>query len=302
MRGSEFAELGAFVAVAERGSFARAAAHLHLAPSTLSQTVRALEERLGVGLFHRTTRSVALTEAGERLLAGVGPAIGDLQGAVEAIGHFRDTPTGTLRLSVSSVPAQIILAPLLKGFLAAYPSISLDIAVDDTTSDIVSGRFDAGIRYGRRIERDMVLVRASPRSRIIAVASPGYLAAHSAPRTPMDLQGHPCIRFRLVNHLVPWEFEKNRRKVEVAVGGPLVVNDVDLMVRAARDGIGIGYMVEAYVADDLREGRLVALLTDWSPPFHSYYLYHASRRQLPVPLRVFIEFLKNRMDAAGKGA
>jgi len=301
MRGTEFAELSAFVAVAERNNFARAAAYLGIAPSTLSQTIRALEERLGVRLFHRTTRSVAITEAGERLLSRIRPAFAELGAAVESINDFRDTPTGTLRLSVSSIPAQLIVAPLLKSFLTAYPAITIDVTVDDTTSDIVSGRHDAGIRYGRRIEQDMLLVRASAGSRIIAVASPAYLALHPAPKTPQDLRHHACIRFRREDQqIIPWEFEKNKKRVEIAVHGPLIVNDADLMVKAARDGIGIGYMVESYIADDIAQGRLVAMCTDWSPAHHSYYLYYASRRQLPVPLKLFVEFLRHRMQLAGK--
>lgn len=297
MRGAEFAELHAFVAVAERGSFSGAAAFLGLAPSTLSQTIRSLEERLGIRLFNRTTRSVALTEAGEKLLGRVRPAFGELIGAVEAINDFRDKPVGTLRLSVSTVSAQMILAPLLGDFLAAYPSITLDVSVEDVDSDIVSGHFDAGIRYGRRIERDMLRVRASAESRLVAVASPAYLAAHPAPRVPEDLQDHACIRFRVggQQEIMPWEFERNKKRVQMQVNGPLVVNDADLMIKAARDGIGIGYMVEAYMAEDIRAGRLVPMLAEWSTIYHSYYLYYAGGRQLPVPLKIFIEFLRARV-------
>jgi DNA-binding transcriptional LysR family regulator len=296
MRGTEFAELSAFVAVAERKNFAKACAYLGIAPSTLSQTIRSLEDRLGVRLLHRTTRSVSITEAGERLLTRIRPAFDELDAAVDSIGYFRNTPTGTLRLSVSTIPAQMILAPLLKDFLAAYPAINMDITVDNTSSDIVSGRFDAGIRYGRRIEQDMLLIKASHESRIIAVASPEYLAAHPVPKTPEDLQQHACVRFRLnTQAMLPWEFEKNKKKIEVAVNGPLIVNDADLMLKAARDGIGVGYMVEAYAAADIREGRLIPMLVDWSPAHHSYYLYYASRRQLPVPLKVFIEFLRQSL-------
>ena len=293
MRGTEFAELSAFIAVAERGNFARAAAYLAIAPSTLSQTIQSLEERLGVRLLNRTTRSVSITEAGERLLARIRPAFEEMSSAVESINEFRDTPSGTLRLSVSTVPAQMIVMPLLKKFLQAYPAIHLDITVDDTSSDIVTGRFDAGIRYGWRIEQDMVLVKASAESRIIAVASPEYLATHPAPGTPQDLHAHACIRYRLdTQQIVPWEFTKGKKKVEIAVTGPLVVNDPDLLVKTACDGIGICYMVESYMAVPLREGKLVPLLTDWSTPSHSYYLYYTSRRQLPVPLKMFVEFLK----------
>jgi DNA-binding transcriptional LysR family regulator len=293
MRGTEFAELSAFVAVAERKNFAKAATYLGIVPSTLSQTIRSLEERLGVRLLNRTTRSVSITEAGERLLARIRPAFEELGTAVESISDFRNTPTGTLRLSVATIPAQMIIAPLLKKFLTAYPAISLEITVDNTASDIVSGRFDAGIRSGKRIEQDMLLVKASPESRIIVAASPDYLATHPAPKTPEDLQHHACIRYRLdMQQLIPWEFEKGKKKIEVAVNGPLIVNDPDLMVKAARDGVGICYMIEAYIADDIKAGRLIPLLSDWSLATHSYYLYYTSRRQLPVPLKVFVEFLR----------
>ena len=295
MRGSEFAELKAFMVVVERGNFARAAATLEMAPSTLSQTIRALEARLGVRLLHRTTRSLSLTEAGERLLARIRPAFDALGAAVESINDFRDTPMGTLRLSVSSVPAQLILAPMLKDFLGTYPAIHLDITVDNSTSELTIGRFDAGIRYGRRIAQDMLLVPASPPSRIIAMASPEYLARHPQPKTPQELQHHTCIRYRLANQqIVPWEFERHKKKIEISVNGPLIVNDVDLMVKAAMAGVGVGYVVEAYIAEALRQGRLTALLSDWSPPYHSYYLYYASRHQLSAPLRALIQFLRGR--------
>ncbi len=295
MRGSEFAELKAFMVVVERGNFARAAATLEMAPSTLSQTIRALEARLGVRLLHRTTRSLSLTEAGERLLARIRPAFDALGAAVESINDFRDTPMGTLRLSVSSVPAQLILAPMLKDFLDTYPAIHLDITVDNSTSELTIGRFDAGIRYGRRIAQDMLLVPASPPSRIIAMASPEYLARHPQPKTPQELQHHTCIRYRLANQqIVPWEFERHKKKIEIAVNGPLIVNDVDLMVKAAIAGVGVGYVVEAYIAEALRQGRLTALLSDWSPPYHSYYLYYASRHQLSAQLRALIQFLRGR--------
>src|SRR3569833_510850 len=184
MNRTQFAELNAFLAVAERTNFARAAAHLGIAASTIRQTIRTLEERLGMRLLNRTTRSVSLTDAGERLLQRVRPAIGELGAAVEDLNELRDTPSGTLRLNVSSVAAQIVLAPIIKEFLAAYPAISLDITVDDSDGDIVSGRFDAGIRVGRRVARDMQMVRLTEPSRAIAVASPGYLRSNPAPKTP----------------------------------------------------------------------------------------------------------------------
>ncbi len=296
MRGNEFAELKAFMMIVEQGSFARAAATLEMAPSTLSQVIRVLEARLGVRLLHRTTRRLSVTEAGERLLDRIRPAFEALSAAVESLNDFRDTPMGTLRLSVSTVPAQLILAPLLREFLIRYPAIQLDITVDNTTSELVVGRFDAGIRYGRRIAHDMLQVRASLPSRIMAVAAPDYLARHPAPTSPQELQHHACIRYRLANQQVMlWEFEKSAQKIEIAVDGPLIVNDVDLMVKAAKDGIGIGYVLEAYVEEEIRTGLLVPILTDWSPPSHSYYLYYAGRHQLSAPLRAFIQFLKDHL-------
>lgn len=295
MRGAEFAELKAFMTVVEQKSFARAAATLSMAPSTLSQTIRSLEERLGVRLLHRTTRSLSLTEAGERLLARIRPAFDELHAAVESINDFRHTPMGTLRLSVSTIPAQLILAPLLKDFLTLYPAIHLDITVDNASSELTVGRFDAGIRYGQRIAQDMLLVRASPPSRIIAMASPEYLASHPQPQTPQELQHHTCIRYRLANQqVVSWQFEQQKKKMEITVNGPLIVNDIDLMVKAAIAGVGIGYVVETYITEDIRSGRLVPMLTDWSPPHHNYYLYYGSRHQMSAPLRAFIQFLREQ--------
>ena len=298
MRGMEFAELTAFMAVAEHKNFARAAAMLDLSPSTLSQTIRALESRLGVRLLHRTTRHVSLTEVGEHFLHRIRPAFDELHAATESINDFRDTPMGTLKLSVSSIPAQMILAPLLKDFLHAYPAIQLEISVDNINTDIVEGQFDAGIRYGRQIAQDMQLVTASPPSRIIAVASPDYLAHHTTPVTPDDLQTHACIRLRMASRqLLAWSFEKAGNTIELLVNGPLIVNDVDLLIKAVRDGIGIGYMIESYIAEDVRQQKLIPLLEDWSPPYHGWYhLYYAGRRHLSAPLKAFISFLRERVQ------
>ncbi len=295
MRGAEFVELKAFVAVVEQGNFARAAATLGIAPSTLSQTVNALENRLGVRLLHRTTRSLSLTEAGERLLSRVRPAFDSLHAAVESINDFRDTPMGTLRLSVSTIPARLVLAPLLRDFLVQYPAIQLDITVDNINSELVIGRYDAGIRYGRRIAQGMRLVRATAPSRLIAMASPDYVERYGIPRTPQELQQHACIRYRLDNHqILPWEFEKGGEHLELTIQGPLIVNDVDLMVNAARDGVGVGYAIEAYIEADLRSGRLVPLLSDWAMPSHRYYLYYTGSSRLSASLRAFIGFLRSR--------
>jgi DNA-binding transcriptional LysR family regulator len=294
MNRTQFAELNAFVAVAERTNFSRAAAHLGIAASTISQTIRALEERLGMRLLNRTTRSVSLTDAGEKLLERIRPAITELGAAVEDLNEFRDTPTGTLRLNVSSIAAEIVIAPAMKAFLAAYPAISLDITVDDGNGDIVSGRFDAGVRIGRRVARDMQVVRVTEPSRLIAIASPEYLQRHPAPKAPPDLQRHNCIGFRKDHQCLPWEFAKGKSKFEMSVSGSLTANSMDLLVRAALDGIGVGYTIESHVAAHIAAGRLVPLLADWSPGHHSYYLYYSGRRQLPLPLKVFTAFLRQQ--------
>ena len=297
MHGTEFSELNAFVAVAERANFARAAAHLGVTPSTISQTIRALEDRLGLRLLNRTTRRVSLTDVGERLLARIRPAITEIGAAVEDLNEVRDIPTGTLRLSVSSVAAQIVLAPALKGFLAEYPAIRLDITIDDISSDIISGRFDAGIRVGQAVAKDMQIVRLTEPSRLIAFASPAYLKANRVPKVPQDLAHHNCIRYRKDAQVMAWEFTKGKRTMEMTVGGTLTTNSMSLLVQLVRDGIGIGYTIESYLAADIAEGRLVPLLTDWSPGHHSYYLYHSGARQLPVPLKVFIAYLRQRQNA-----
>jgi DNA-binding transcriptional LysR family regulator len=293
MRGAEFAELGAFVAVAERASFARAAAYLGIAPSTLSHNIRMLEERLGVRLFNRTTRSVALTEAGEKLLSRVRPAFADLDEAVEAVNDFRESVSGNLRISVSTVPGHMIMAPILKGFLDRYPAITLEVAIDDTASDIVSGRFDAGIRYSNRIERDMVALKVGPDFRVIAAAAPSYLARRPKPLTPHDLQHHNCIRYRKDEQIMPWAFEKDGESVEVAVGGSLIVNSPELLMRALLEGIGIGYTADAFVRAHIDSGELVPLLADWSRPNHCYQIYYPGRRHMTMPLRLFIDYLRD---------
>jgi len=305
MRGAEFAELGAFVAVAERNNFARAAAYLGIAPSTLSHNIRMLEERLGVRLFNRTTRSVALTEAGERLLTRVRPAFADLDEAVESINDFREQVSGTLRISVSTLPGHMIMTPILKGFLSRYPAITLEIAIDDTASDIVSGRFDAGIRYSNRIERDMVALKVGPDFGVVAVAAPSYLRNHPAPQTPEDLQHHNCIRYRKSDEQIfPWSFEKDGERIELSVGGSLIVNNPELGLRAVLEGIGVGYTADAFVRSYLESGELVALMADWSPPIHCYQIYYPGRRHMTMPLRLFIDYLREftAQIAAGPAA
>jgi DNA-binding transcriptional LysR family regulator len=294
MHGSEFAELNAFVAVAERRNFSKAARHLGLVPSTISQTIRALEGRLGVRLLNRTTRSVSLTDAGERLLTRIRPAIAELGEAVRDLSEFRDVPSGTLRLSVSNVAAQIVLAPMLKDFLAAHPAIALDITSEDNQGDIAGGQYDAGIRVGRFVAKNMEAVRLSEPSRSIVVASPDYLENRPPILRPEDLQNHNCIRLRGNDRTFAWDFARGRRRLTLQVNGSLILNNMSLVLQAVLDGVGVGYTVESFVVTEIASRRVVPLLTDWSAAHHSYYLYYPRRAQLPVPLKAFIAFAGSR--------
>lgn len=289
-------ELTAFAAVAEQGSFTRAAAQVGIALPTMSQTIRNLEQRLGVRLFNRTTRSVALTEAGERLLAEVRPVLEGLDNVLESVNSFRSKPMGTLRLAASRPFATLLLAPLIQPFLAEYPDIKLEISVDDTFGDIVSGRFDAGIRVGHRVERDMTILRVADEFRMLAVASPAYLADRPRPKTPHDLHSHNCIRYRSPwdGSLLAWTFEKEGEQTEIAVEGSLIVNDTDLLVRPAVDGVGVTYVPEPLAAPWLADGRLVPVLEDFSRTVTGVFLYHPSRRHTPMPLQVFLRFIERR--------
>jgi DNA-binding transcriptional LysR family regulator len=293
MRSNDFGELAAFVAVADHRNFSKAAVALGVSASTMSQTIRALEDRLGVRLLNRTTRSVALTDAGDRLLQQIHPALEEIGNAVESLTALSDTPAGVLHLAVGSLAVKMIIDPILASFRAAYPDITLDIAIDDSQLDIVDAHFDAGIRVGSRIERDMIAVRLTPDSRLIAVASPAYLAAHGRPERPEDLRAHDCNRFRATTGAVPkWEFARGSEKIEIAVEGSLITNDLDHVVRAALNGLGISYMLEEYMAPHIAAGRLVPVLEEWSLPFAGYHLFYPSRRQVPPKLRAFITFLQ----------
>src|SRR5215472_6169933 len=240
MRNVELAEMTAFVAIAERASFAKAATHLGISRSTLSETMRNLEEKLGVRLLNRTTRSVALTEVGERLLAELRPALERLETAVDSINAFRDNPAGHLRLTVPRPAAKMVIEPILAKFLAAYPAVTLEIITDSALTDIVRDRFDAGIRPGHRVEQDMIAVRVGEDARPTVVASPDYLRRHPRPNAPADLHTHNCIRYRFASGaMFPWVFERRGKSLEVAVKGSLIVSDSDLAARAAMDGVGI---------------------------------------------------------------
>ena len=300
MRGTEFAEMSAFAAIAEQKSFAKAASLLGIGRSTLSQNLRSLEERLGVRLLNRTTRSVALTEAGARLLARVRPALDELTAATGEVRDHGDAPSGLLRLVVQPPVATFMIAPMLARFMRAYPAVQLDVAVVKMPGDIVKDGFDAGIRLGEQVERDMLAMRVMGEGRFLVVASPDYLAGHPAPKTPRDLRDHDCIRNRLPNGVVfGWDFSKNGRVVHAAVTGRLIVNDIELSIRAVRDGLGLAYLLRDYIADDLAAGRLVPVLDDWTPSMSGFFLYHSSRRRMTAPLKAFIAFVKDEARRRG---
>ena len=290
--------MNAFVAVAERRSFAKAAVQLGISRSRLSETISGLEARLGVRLLNRTTRSVAPTAAGERLLARLRPLLDDFAGALDSINAFRDKPAGLLRLTVPPPVASFMLAPLVSHFLAQYPAIDLEISVDAALTDIVAGRFDAGMRAGERVERDMIAVRIGEVIGGVVVAAPDYLARHKRPTTPRDLEAHNCIRIRFPSGVIlPWQFEKKGKQVEVAVEGRLTLNDPELAIRAAVDGVGVLYTGLGYAASEIKAGRLVPLLEDWRTPAAAIFLYYPSRRQVPAPLQALIEFLRENLRA-----
>jgi len=294
----QLTELTAFVAVAEHSSFTKAAAQIGIALPTMSQTIRSLEEGLGIRLFNRTTRSVALTEAGDRLLAEVQPILDGIDHALESVNAFRNKPIGTLRLVAERSASQIAAArgfpPIIQPFLAEYPAVRLEISIEDASGDIISGRFDAGFRVGHRIERDMTILRITEDCRVLTVAAPDYLARHPKPTVPGDLQAHNCVRFRAPwdGSIEPWSYTKGDQHIEIAVNGSLVVNDADFLLLNILDGSGVGHLAEPMVASHLAQGRLVSLLEDWSRTTPGIFLYHPDRRQTPMPLRVFLGFVE----------
>ena len=303
MRGAEFAELKAFAAVVERASFARAADHLGLSPSALSQTIRQLEARLGVRLLNRTTRSVAPTTAGSRLHERIAPLILELDAAVAETVAATGRTAGTLRINTLGMAAKKIIAPRLGRFHQAHPDVVLDVVIDDGLSDIVAGRFDAGIRVGERLEKDMTAVRLTADVKMLAVASPDYLARCGEPRTPADLSHHTCINWRFPGGggIYRWQFEKKGKKLEVAVEGPLISNQQDMVVEAALQGLGILYAYDIdRVNQAIADGQLKRLLADWSLTSPGLYLYYSNRRHPQPALRAFIDCLLDRDETASK--
>jgi DNA-binding transcriptional LysR family regulator len=290
----ELSVLSALLTVAEERSFTRAAKRIGVSPSALSHSIRGLEERLGVRLLSRTTRSVAPTDAGEQFLARLRPALGDIAGALDQMAGLRERPAGRVRLVVSPLAATIVLAPKLAQFARNCPDVVLDVTTtNESRFDLVAERFDAGIHLGEFIERDMIAVRVSPDQRAAIVGSPGYFKSHPKPASPRDLPDHRCINFRHGSAgLYRWEFDKGKRSVSVSVEGPLIVDEVGILIRAAIDGVGLAYMLEAHAAPHLASGALVRVLEDWCAPFAGYFLYYPSRRQQPAALSALIETLR----------
>ncbi|MGU7778755.1 LysR family transcriptional regulator [Burkholderia sp. PU8-34] len=291
-------ELTAFIAIAEQQSFSRAASVLGVSPSALSHTMRNLEAKLDVRLFNRTTRSVALTEAGEQLLRRVRPAMADLEDAMNEAASARNRPSGSIRISASELSARPLIREVLPGFLARYPDIRVEFVVDTRLVDIVADGFDAGIRVWEDVPRDMIAIRFGPDMRFAAVASPEYLATRPRPKAPHDLKQHHCIRFRFESGaLYRWDLEYRGKSASIDVDGPLTLGNLNLMVEAALSGIGIAWVPEHLVAGHLASGRLVHLLREWSPGFPGLCLYYPANRHPPTALRLFAEAVR---EWAGK--
>jgi DNA-binding transcriptional LysR family regulator len=289
-------DLLAFVVVARERSFTKAAAQLGVSQSALSHTIRGLEARLGVRLLTRTTRSVSPTQAGERLLQTVGPRFDEIDAELAALSEFRDRPAGTIRLTAIDYVADTILWPKLAGFLRQYPDIKIEIVIDYGLTDIVAERFDAGVRGGEQVAKDMIAVRIGPDLRMAVVGTPAYFKKRPAPRTPQELVEHSCINLRLPTHggLYAWEFEKGGRELRVRVDGQLVFNGTIQMITAALAGFGLAYVPEDLVLPHLAKGRLARALADWCPPYPGYHLHYPSRRQSSPAFALMVDALRYR--------
>ncbi|MGY4157426.1 DNA-binding transcriptional LysR family regulator [Bradyrhizobium sp. USDA 4461] len=289
-------DLIAFLAVARERSFTRAAARLGVSQSALSHTLRALEERLGVRLLTRTTRSVAPTAAGERLLQGIGPRFEEIDAELSALSAMRDKPAGTIRINAGEHAAETILWPALETFLPRYPDIKVDLTVDNGLADIVAERFDAGVRLGEQLAKDMIAVRIGPDFRMVVVGAPSYFKRRERPKRPQDLTQHACINIRLPTHggIYAWEFERRGRPLKVRVDGQLVFNSTTLRIKAALAGLGLAYIAEDQVCTQLAKGQLIQVLDDWCAPFPGYHLYYPSRRQSAPAFALLVDALRYR--------
>jgi DNA-binding transcriptional LysR family regulator len=296
MRRAELGDLTAFFTVAEERSFTRAAARLGTSQSALSYTVRRLETRLGMRLLTRTTRSVAPTQPGERLLGALGPAIGDIEAALAALSEFRDKPAGNVRITAGQHAIDTVLWPVLSKLLKDYPDIKVELNAESALTDIVAERFDAGVRLGEQVEKDMVAVRIAPDAHMIVVAAPSCFEHRERPATPRDLTRYPCINLRLATYggFYAWEFAKDGEEIRVRVDGQLAFNGVPQILAAALDGYGLAFVPEDVCTKPIAEGRLVQLLADWCPRFPGYHLYYPSRRQPSPAFTVILEALRFR--------
>lgn len=296
MQRETMSDLVAFLAVARERSFTRAAAKLGVSPSALSHTIRKLEERLGMRLLTRTSRSVSTTEPGERLLERVGPRFDEVADELAALTELRDKPAGRLRITTGDQPAESILLPALAKLLPLYPDLTVDLTVDNGFVDIVAERFDAGVRLGETLAQDMVAVRIGPDMQMAIAGSPGYLATHGPPQTPDDLANHNCINLRhqAKGGISVWDLEKDGRAVNVRVEGQLVVNDIAIVRQAAVDGLGLCYLPRDYLQTHIDAGELAPVLEDWCPPFPGYHLYYPSRRQQSPALAAFVAAVRYR--------
>jgi DNA-binding transcriptional LysR family regulator len=290
----DLADLDAFAAVARQRSFRGAALLRGASASGLSEAIRRLEARLGVRLLNRTTRSVTPTEAGARLLERLGPALSEVAAALEGVNRHRDSIAGTLRLNVPIVVARLILPPIVTGFLKAHPGVALEVTAEDNFIDVLAAGFDAGVRYDERLEKDMIAVPIGPREqRYVTAAAPAYLAARGRPSHPKDLLGHACIRHRFASGVTAhWEFERDGESLRINPSGPLIASNPELEIAAAVAGLGVIASFEGFLAPAIGSGALEEVLADWSPHFSGPFLYYASRRHMPPPLRAFIDYIK----------
>jgi DNA-binding transcriptional LysR family regulator len=303
MRGLGSADLTIFLAIARHRNFRRAAVELGLTPSALSHALRSFEERIAVRLFNRTTRSVSMTEAGERLFARVGPAFRDIEDALDDLNTVRGAPMGTLRLNAPGTAAHMVLLPLVSRFLRMHPAVHVEIFAQSALVDVVSAGFDAGVRFGETIAADMIATPIGSRQRSAVVASPAYFEHWPKPITPRDLSRLPCVCYRFDSGgAYHWEFERGGVELEIAVEGPITLNHQDLMVEAALKGIGAAYVFEGMVESLVAEGRLTRVLQDWCPSYAGFFLYYPSRRRMPTALRAFIDFCVKERIAGGSEA
>ena len=293
MHRSGLVELEAVLAVARRGSFRAAAAELGMSTSAVSNAIAGLEARLGSRLFHRTTRSVSLTEAGRRFADRITPALMEIRSASEEINAQDQSLTGTLRINASVGAAQMIFEPLVLAFMRRHPGMTVDIVTEARLVDIVAAGFDAGIRLEESVPRDMIAVPIGGDQRLVVVGAPSYFEYHPRPRVPGDLSAHACIRLRLSHGgIYRWELERHGESVAVDVRGPLILDEMRMIAQAARAGMGLAFMSQWYVAEDLAAGRLLQVLDDWTPPFPGMRLYYPGHRHVPAALRAFIELIR----------